>query len=395
MGVSAIRNAACAGVLVGALVLGGLAAAPAFADPGDGGRGARDTESSKGVNSERPSLGRVIQRMVSEHRKRMANEPRRAPRARIGTQPDGVVTTSEPEAATFAEPVEEPAPDPAPDNDRDAGGSGAAGSGGYAPTPTPPPAPMAGGASDHPDTAPVSAAPEPDKKPSEFVEYPFPPYYLLEIRRRGGDWWNAERIVALVGRALNPYLAPMRAEPEPVPAPAPGPAFRGPVPEAPAPEPVLDASGGVGTVSGSDYRATGFGAAPVLSAPVVAMPVPPPAAARFPVFGPAPAPATASAPGLGSAAARGGIAEPEVTARAARQESAHGTAQPGQAVSNPLPRRGYTDYLRSPGLPQLAGAALPGVAGIMLMTLVGGVLGYRQASAGRAIRSSAAARYLP
>ena len=393
MGVSAIRNAACAGVLVGGLVLGGVTAPQAVADPDDGGRGAADTQSSKGVNNERPSLGRVIQRMISEHRKRMVSKPRRAPRARIGSQPDGVVITSEPEAATFAEPVEEPAPDPAPGNHRDTGPR-AAGSDGAVPTPTPTPTPtpMAGGGSDHPDADPVSAAPKDDKKPPESVEYPFP-YYLLEIRRRGGHWWNADRIVSFVGQAIDPFLAPMRAEPEPAPTPVPGPAFRGPIAEAPAPEPVLDASGGVGVTGGGDYRATGFGAAPVLSAPVVAMPVPPPAAARFPAFGPAPV--QAPAPGLGSAVARGGNAEPAVAARAARQESAAEAAQPGQAAANPLPRRGYTDYLRSPGLPQLAGAALPGVVGIALMTLVGGVLGYRQASAGRVIRSGAAARYLP
>jgi len=64
-------------------------------------------------------------------------------------------------------------------------------------------------------------------------------------------------------------------------------------------------------------------------------------------------------------------------------------------MSEQAPRRGYTDYLRSPGLPRLAGAALPGIAGILLMTFAGGVVGYRQASAGRMIRSTAAARYLP
>jgi hypothetical protein len=64
-------------------------------------------------------------------------------------------------------------------------------------------------------------------------------------------------------------------------------------------------------------------------------------------------------------------------------------------MSGQTPRQGYTDYLRSPGLPQLAGAALPGVAGILLMTLGGGVIGYRQANAGRMIRASGAARYLP
>ncbi len=66
-----------------------------------------------------------------------------------------------------------------------------------------------------------------------------------------------------------------------------------------------------------------------------------------------------------------------------------------KAMSGQAPRQGYTDYLRSPGLPQLAGAASPGVAGILLMTLGGGIIGYRQADAGRMIRTNGAARYLP
>jgi hypothetical protein len=59
------------------------------------------------------------------------------------------------------------------------------------------------------------------------------------------------------------------------------------------------------------------------------------------------------------------------------------------------PRQGYTDYLRTPGLPQLAGAALPGVAWIVMMTFAGAVIGYRQAEAGRMVRTSRAARFLP
>lgn len=65
------------------------------------------------------------------------------------------------------------------------------------------------------------------------------------------------------------------------------------------------------------------------------------------------------------------------------------------SMSGQTPRQGYTNYLRTAGLSQLAGAALPGVAGILLLTLGGGVIGYRQASAGRMVRMSGAARYLP
>jgi hypothetical protein len=65
-------------------------------------------------------------------------------------------------------------------------------------------------------------------------------------------------------------------------------------------------------------------------------------------------------------------------------------------MSGEAPRQqGYTNYLRSAGLSEMAGAALPGVAGILLMTLGGGVIGYRQANAGRMVRTTSAARYLP
>ena len=82
----------------------------------------------------------------------------------------------------------------------------------------------------------------------------------------------------------------------------------------------------------------------------------------------------------------------------ARLDSAQTTPQAGtvKSMAGEAPRQqGYTNYLRSPGLTEMAGAALPGVAGILLMTLGGGVVGYRQANAGRMVRTTAAARYLP
>ncbi len=390
MGVSAVRLAACAGVLVGGLMLCNSATGLASADEGDVGHGSRDRESSKGVNYERPSLSRVIHRILSEHRKLKSNAPRRAPRAKIGSDPDSGFTASESNATTFAEAPDEPdepAPELVPDGERAAEPAGTEQAGTA-------PAPQAAGGSDYIDNTVVNAAPEPEKKATGMVVYPFQ-YYWLEFGR-GGDWWNANQIISRLGKAISPYSTSVRTpEPEPEPAPVPGPAFRGPAPEAPAPdpEPVLDASGGIAGGGGSDFSATGFGSAPVLSAPVVAIPVPPPAAARFPAFPALPAPT----PGVGSAAARAGGAEPAVTTGSVRQAASPEQApvSTGTSMTGQLPRRGYADYLRSPGLPQLAGAALPGVAGILLMTLGGGVIGYRQADAGRTIRSSGAARYLP
>lgn len=390
MRVSALRLAACAGLFVGVLTLASSGVGLAHGDPSSAGHDSHQRESSKSESRERPSLSRVIDRILSEHRKRAENRPRMAPRAKIGSDPDSGSTASEANAATLAEPEVTPDPELVPDNERGAEPAGSeeqgGGDGGPAPAPTQP----EGGGSDHVDNT-VVAQETPTKSTDGSVVYPYP-YYWLELRRGGGDWWNVERIVSRIGEAIgSPYLAATTRAPEPEPEPAPAPAFRGPAPQAPAPEPVLDASGGV-SGGGSDYRATGFGAAPVLTAPIVAAPLPPPAAARFPAF----PPVTAPAPSVGSAAARGGYAEP-APAVAARQAGTPEQAPSSSvtSMSGQSPRRGYTDYLRSPGLPQLAGAALPGVAGILLLTIGGGVVGYRQANAGRMIRTSAAARYLP
>lgn len=394
MGVSVLRIAACAGVLVGGLMLGNTTAGFAVADPGGASDRYSDEQSSKGVNNNHPSLSHLIHRIISEHRRPHQNGARSAPQAKIGSEPDSSFIASEPTASTFADVNEEPAPDPelAPDNERGAETTGSdttgsdSGAGGDGVDPGADP-----GGSDYTDNAVVTddtvvaAEPAPDTQQSEIdtVEYPFL-YYLLEVRRGGGGWWNATRIIS--------RRQEESSEPTPEPEPQIAPAFRGPAPEAPAPEPVLDASGGVAG-GGSDYQATGFGVAPVLSAPIVAAPVLPPAAARFPAF---PPPAT-SAPGLGSAAARGTPSAPGSTAEGARTAGPQEQTPVGtvKAMSGQAPRQGYTDYLGRPGLPQLAGAALPGVAGILVMTLGGAVIGYRQASAGRMIRASGAARYLP
>lgn len=53
-------------------------------------------------------------------------------------------------------------------------------------------------------------------------------------------------------------------------------------------------------------------------------------------------------------------------------------------------RIGYTQYLRTAGLPQVAALAVPGVGGILVLTGAGGFVGYRQAKAGHAVRSGTA-----
>ena len=70
MGVSAVRVTACAGVLVGGLMLATGAAGLACADPGDLGHWRLDGQSSKGVNAERAGRPHGIIRGLGERRRR-------------------------------------------------------------------------------------------------------------------------------------------------------------------------------------------------------------------------------------------------------------------------------------------------------------------------------------
>ncbi|WP_197376399.1 hypothetical protein [Mycolicibacterium baixiangningiae] len=57
-------------------------------------------------------------------------------------------------------------------------------------------------------------------------------------------------------------------------------------------------------------------------------------------------------------------------------------------------RVGYGEYLRTAGVAQIAAVAVPGTAGIMVLTGLGGLVGYRQAKAGRVVRTESIARFM-
>lgn len=57
-------------------------------------------------------------------------------------------------------------------------------------------------------------------------------------------------------------------------------------------------------------------------------------------------------------------------------------------------RAGYADYLRVADTTEIAAVAVPGTTGLVALTALGGVLGYRQAKAGRALRVNGTARFL-
>lgn len=57
-------------------------------------------------------------------------------------------------------------------------------------------------------------------------------------------------------------------------------------------------------------------------------------------------------------------------------------------------RAGYSDYLRNAGMAQITAIAVPGAAAILLFSLGGGFIGYRQARAGHVIRAEGITRFL-
>ena len=185
---------------------------------------------------------------------------------------------------------------------------------------------------------------------------------------------------------MSPFVATTRA-PEPEPEPVPGPAFRGRRPRLPRPNRCSTRR------AGSSPVAVGATIAPpvsavhrVLSAPIVAMPMPPPAAAPL--------------PGIPARARRRVSVRPPPAAGLLNLRSTASRRPAGRHSRTAAGGHGHVDVgadcragdtpttCAAPDFPQLAGAALPGVAGILLMTFGGGVIGYRQASAGRMIRSS-------
>lgn len=111
------------------------------------------------------------------------------------------------------------------------------------------------------------------------------------------------------------------------------------------------------------------------------------------------APAAGAGPGIGAPRAVEAPPAPAAPPRVAQEPP---PARPVEPVENalagsrpPAPTRvGYGDTLRTAGTSQLAALALPGVVGILILTALGGVVGYRQAKAGQTVRARSTARFM-
>jgi hypothetical protein len=128
---------------------------------------------------------------------------------------------------------------------------------------------------------------------------------------------------------------------------------------------------------------------PGLGAAAVELPIPP---ITLPVI--------VAPMGVGGAGAAPGAPALPVTPRGVSAEPPAGReplpANVGSNVTVPASsyRIGYTDYLRSAGLSQVAALAVPGVAGMLVLTGAGGLVGYRQAKAGHAVHTNGTARFV-
>ncbi|MEU0498231.1 hypothetical protein [Mycobacterium sp. NPDC006124] len=102
----------------------------------------------------------------------------------------------------------------------------------------------------------------------------------------------------------------------------------------------------------------------------------------------------ASGAGSGPSAPRPTGGGPEVAPPPRVREPSPPAFSAGNGAMPATYRAGYGDYLRTARVTDIAAIAVPGAAGIVALTAAGGVLGFRQARAGRAVRAHGTARFM-
>jgi hypothetical protein len=281
---------------------------------------------------------------------------------------------------------------------------------------TPDPAATTGRKNDKPKKAPatpkveppepVAVAPPPKPRASSSVEVrlPFTPPISVSLpslqvpgyqnMRWSLDLTDPRAAYTSVGATLNTVnslLADAYAPYNPFKPPAPKPTFR-----TFEEEPVVDVTGSGGSGGANPLSATSQ--LPILQAPVVVprvqVPQPLPPSMPRPVAPPLPKPVAETAPAGTQAVPGAGAPMPAVRGPAPPRDSVPNEQLPlsgnTTAMVNPTLREGYPQYLRSARMAQVATVALPGLGGLIALTASGGVIGFRQANSGRYLRTDAA-----
>lgn len=266
--------------------------------------------------------------------------------------------------------------------------------------------PSAGADEPKPDPAPPVVAPEPARRTVSTLEVtlpftppitvpvpslPVPGYETTRWSLNLSDPYAAYTSVGETLNTVNSLLMDAYAPYDPFrppPPPPPGPVFRT-LQEEPS---VVDAEG----TGGITALSTGSSNLPVLQAPVIVpqvrVPSPRPISGSAPVA--APQVLGAASVGVRAPVLRGSVAQTGSIPTEQLPPAASGSSAPQLSMGTAAPRQGYPRYLRTARVSQMATVAVPGLAGLIAITISGGMIGYRQADSGRYLRSDAA-RFLP
>jgi hypothetical protein len=326
-----VRAAASACLVASGLLISGVGGAMALADPGHG--QSDDRRGSDGHTGD-DSMGDVVRRAfgLDDGAGQKSSDLRQQPDTRLGNGrgEDESTKTDTPPTKTDTPPTDTTKPT----------------------TPTTKPT--------TPTTKPTTPCPEPTE-PTEPSEPPGQPGPTPPASVGGG---GGGAIVQLP--RFNPPSVPEMQLPN---------ELRPTLPGLPGTPGVLDAGAGAVAV------AAPAGPAVPIALPVIVVP---------PLgLGVGGGPGGGAAAGLPPAAPRGVPAQPP-----SGRISPPANVGSNAAVPNASYRIGYTQYLRTAGLPQVAALAVPGLFGIMVLTGAGGLVGYRQAKAGHAVRVGGSARFV-
>ncbi len=350
---SRVLNAASACLAVSGLIIGGAGGALALADPGDSGD-QQSSDTSGDVKDRQDPVTKDPQDPVTKDRQDPVTKDPQDPVTKDRQDP---VTKDRQDPSTKPEDPSTKPEDPS----------------------TKPEDPST--KPEDPSTKPEDPSTKPDEPPTETPcpDLPRCPEPPGEPSPPGGDG-DGGAVDVPNGRPDPPptmQLPPPRVEA---------------VPGIPVPPPVIAAvPGGAGAVAGLPLAGGTGSAAGIPLAGAAAVPLTP---ITLPVVvGPSIGLGGPVAPGAPTRPTLPGAPQPDTTGPSAGREPLPANIDINVAVPASF-RVGYGEYLRAAGPSQLVALVVPGVAGILALTGVGGFVGYRQAKAGHIVRTGGAARFV-